>query len=377
MSAKLSDPARYLPQLDSVRALAITAVVVYHFTHMAIGDDRLGILGGLGVELFFVLSGFLITGILLRARYGAEANAFDKRGVLKRFYIRRFLRIFPLYYFAIVIAIGFNLPGVPPAREVLGWLVTYTVNIAACLHGAGSLAAFGHFWSLSVEEQFYLFWPWFVLFAPRKMLFPGVITMIALGPLYRWFGFGAGFGPEALYHFTLSCLDSLGIGALLAMIHRSAINKEKFERILKGVALPVGLVASLALLLNNRWELGIPGVLAVTCYAPAHALVFAWLIHYASKGFTGRVGALLELTPVTYLGKISYGVYVYHPFIGYSMNYLLFSVAGAGSRTIAFLSPVLCIPIVLLVAAKSWEWLEKPINDYKSRFAEESVLQKS
>jgi peptidoglycan/LPS O-acetylase OafA/YrhL len=377
MNVKLTDPARYLPQLDSVRAVAITAVVVYHFTHMAIGDDRLGILGGLGVELFFVLSGFLITGILLRARQGAETRGLDRQGVMKRFYIRRFLRIFPLYYFAIVIAIGFNLPGVPPAHEVLGWLVTYTVNIAACLHGAGSLAAFGHFWSLSVEEQFYLFWPWVVLFAPRKALFPGVIAMIALGPLYRWYGFDAGFGPDALYHFTLSCFDSLGIGALLAMIHRSAINKEKFERFLNGVALPVGLVVSLALLLNVRWELGIPGVLAVTCYGPAHALLFAWLIHFASRGFPGRIGAMLEFKPITYVGKISYGVYVYHPFIAYTMNYLLFSVAGAGSRTIAFLGPVLSIPIVLLVSAKSWQWLEKPINDYKGRFAEESVLQKS
>ncbi len=373
MNTQPADPAKHLPQLDSLRALAITAVVLYHYTHMAIGDDRLGVMGGLGVELFFVLSGFLITGILLRARHGAEARGLEKRSVLKRFYIRRFLRIFPLYYFAIVIAIGFNLPGVPPAGDVLGWLVTFTVNIAAGLHGAGMLGAFGHFWSLSVEEQFYLGWPWFVLFAPRRALIPGCLLMIASGPIYRWYGHNAGFGPDAMYHFTISCFDQLGLGSLLAIVRSTSCKPVVVERFMKYVAFPVGLLASLLMLFSN--QLSIPGIVAVLFLSLASSLFFVWLIYFASIGFRGRIGTLLELRPVTYVGKISYGIYVYHPFIAFSMNYILYILAGASTRTIALLSPILSVPIVLLISAKSWEWLEKPINDYKSRFSDESVRQ--
>jgi peptidoglycan/LPS O-acetylase OafA/YrhL len=142
------------------------------------------------------------------------------------------------------------------------------------------------------------------------------------------------------------------------------------ERVLKYVALPVGLTATLLMFFSGR--LAIPGVVAVLFFSLASSLFFAWLIHFASLGFGGRIGALLELRPVTYIGKISYGIYVYHPFIAYSMNFLIYKLTGASSHTIALVSPVLCVPVVLFVAAKSWAWMEKPINDFKSRFSDDT-----
>jgi len=367
-----ADSPKYMPQLDALRAFAIAAVLAYHYSGMALGD-RLAFMGGLGVDLFFTLSGFLITGILLRSRARSEASGLEKGRTLKRFYLRRSLRIFPLYYFVIAVAFVFRLPGVPPWNEVLGWLLTYTVNIGAGLKGSGFLHVFGHFWSLSVEEQFYLVWPWFVLFAPRKALIPGVVSMIALAPLYRWFAVAAGYGPDATYHFTVSCFDTLGMGSLLAMIHASGISASAVERFLRWIALPVGLTASVGFLLGAT--LGIPGPIAVAFYGLAHALFFVWLIHFSGKGFGGKFGAFLQLEPITYVGKISYGIYVYHPFIAYGVNHLLHQLWGASDRVISVLGPALCVPLVVLVSSASWFWLERPINAFKDRFSDDPRAQ--
>jgi len=371
MDDNSADTPGYRPQLDGLRALAIAMVLSYSYSQMALGD-RLATLGGIGVEFLFTLTGFLITQSLLQARFAEKKTAPEKLGVLKRFYIRRILRIFPLYYFAIAVVMILGLPGVPPARDVLVWLVTFTANIAACLKGGGALGAFGQFWSISVGAQFYLAWPWFVLFASRKALVPGVLLMIALAPLYRWFAFDAGFGADALRHFTLSCTDLFGIGALLAIIRATPAGLSEVEPLLNRIALPVGLAGSLVLYFHA--QLGFPESMAVMFFETANALVFIWLIHYASMGFGGRFGAFLELAPLVYIGKISYGIYVYQSFVAYSTNYLLYSLMGAKDGTIALLGPALSLPLVLLASHLSWSRLEKPINNMRRRFIEPPTL---
>src|SRR5262245_34719431 len=142
-----------LPQLDGLRALAVLGVLVCHST-----DSEWAHLGPFGVRLFFVISGFLITRILLEQR-GAPVGS-----VLRAFYWRRLGRIAPLYYVALIVYWSFGVPG---ARELWPWLVTYTSNM---VDPATPLGFVGHFWSLAVEEQFYLVWPPLVLLLSRRTL---------------------------------------------------------------------------------------------------------------------------------------------------------------------------------------------------------------
>lgn len=163
----------YVPQLDALRALAVTGVIVHHY----VPAHELGILAIGGVKLFFVLSGFLITRLLLAARGDVERGRLGRVGAVGRFYARRALRIFPLYYVVVAVLVAVNLP---PAREILPWLLTYTLNFHMASHGY--VDHFAHFWTLAVEEQFYAVWPWVVLFAPRRVLRPVMLALIAVAP---------------------------------------------------------------------------------------------------------------------------------------------------------------------------------------------------
>lgn len=187
----------YMPQLDGLRAVAVGAVLVHHLLNKSLLPAPLAHIpwGFAGVRLFFVLSGFLITGILLRARIDADRAGTSPLWVIRQFYARRFLRIFPLYYFVIFAGAIINLP---PIREEFWWLVSYLFNFRIA-----SLGWFpenvAHFWILAVEEQFYLFWPLLMLFAPRWSLLWLSLTMVAIGPVFRALILGFGLYAPALY----------------------------------------------------------------------------------------------------------------------------------------------------------------------------------
>ena len=132
--------------------------------------------GEWGVQLFFVLSGFLITGILLRCR--GDEDAGGKISRMRQFYVRRFLRIFPLFYAVLFAAALLN---IRPVRETLLWHVSYLSNLQMALAGGWS-GPVSHFWSLAVEEQFYLLWPCLILFLPRKYLLWAILIAIATAP---------------------------------------------------------------------------------------------------------------------------------------------------------------------------------------------------
>jgi peptidoglycan/LPS O-acetylase OafA/YrhL len=200
---------KYMIQLDSLRTIAVFTVIASHYApnytnHFAWGYAA--------VFLFFVLSGFLITGILLRARDKDENCQTSKFASLKRFYFRRTLRIFPLYY-AIVLFCLFLLPTV---RETWLWHMLYAVNFKIALNG-DSIGLTTPFWSLGVEEQFYLIWPIIILFMPHKWLYPLFITLIAAGPVSRLIFVINGFDSVVFAYLPTSCLDALGLGSLLAL----------------------------------------------------------------------------------------------------------------------------------------------------------------
>jgi peptidoglycan/LPS O-acetylase OafA/YrhL len=349
-------PFGYRPQLDGLRAFAVAGVVIHHFLANGWGTGAI-----LGVKLFFVLSGFLITTILLRARGGVEVGG-DRWHEAKRFYVRRFLRIFPLYYFVVLVCLVIDLE---PAREIVGWLATYTLNFKIAWQGYYE-ASFAHFWTLAVEEQFYLAWPWVILFAPRRWLPAITAALVAVGPLYRWqatMGDGSGL---ATYVMTPAYADTLGMGALLAVLSHDAGWRRLVEKHLTATVLPFSAATFLTLyyLEARGWDGGAGlffGDLALSG-------VFCWLIAGAARGFGGPAGQLLEARPFRYLGRISYGIYVYHPFVP-ALCLWMFARAGWSYQVHPVRDFVLFTAVTLLVSAVSWRVLEKPLNDLGHREA--------
>jgi peptidoglycan/LPS O-acetylase OafA/YrhL len=272
----------------------------------------------MGVRLFFVISGFLITGILLRSRDQVEASGQSPLFALRSFYIRRFLRIFPIYYLALLVAWVAN---VGPARQTLFWHLTYLSNIYTTLTGdvPGALAPY---WTLAVEEQFYLVWPWLLLFLPRKYLLPAILTTIVLGPAVRMGGILLDVTPLRVGRLPFACLDTLGLGSLLALASQSPSAAPKLLKHLLRLSLPVGIplfAVSLLVHVSDFNHLSIPfpswtGKLSVVTFDLGLALLSVRLVAAAVAGFRGAIGSMLNLPALVYLGGISYGIYVYHVF---------------------------------------------------------------
>jgi len=215
--------------LDGVRGLAVLFVLLYHAGGVVLG----GLLLQSGVDLFFVLSGFLITTILIRTR--------ERSDYFRLFYLRRAVRIFPLYYLVLglmltgaAVAIHFGVQNdvsYPEAQNLLdnqlwGWL--YQVNNLIALKGPIAFPGLSHLWSLSVEEQFYLAWPLVVLLVPRKRLFAVCIGVAAFSMLFRS-GSYILISRDFAYHFTLCRLDGLTLGAAGAVVLQTPHLRERFK----------------------------------------------------------------------------------------------------------------------------------------------------
>jgi len=341
------------PQLDSLRAIAVLAVLLGHFAYVPVAQE--------GVQLFFVLSGFLITRILIEGRSQFEHLSFSPRiFLLRQFYVRRFLRIFPPYYtllFVLALITLASPSGTVRGSSVAFWQsiwfhVTYTSNFWFAFTGKWDPWITSHFWSLAVEEQFYLFWPWIILCVHKKYLWIAAILLSLLGPAFRAIMVSYNTGHITGGTLTPTYFDFLGLGGLVATVWeqpkaQSAIRTAGgITAVLLGVSLVFGLTMPQAMTL---W-----------------AVSFAAFVSKAAEGFAGPVGYLLNLQPARYIGRISYGIYLYHlPVLvlsrltaekaGRQLNvgFKLFAIAGV---------------ISVLVAAVSWHFLEGPINSLKRFF---------
>lgn len=339
-----------LIQLDALRAFAVLGVILHHSVHWSGGVP----LGPYAVRLFFVLSGFLITGILLRAR---EKSADRNRGyTIRSFYARRFLRIFPVYYAALAVLI---LLGQPEIGETVGWHVSYLSNVLASRADVDIQPIWGHLWSLSVEEQFYLLWPALVLFLPRRWLPAAFLSAVAFGPAFRLFA-GVNYGVKPAVYLTPGCLDSLGLGAFLAWL----ASRQKWERTRDSFcrwALFAGMLLIAATAASVHWDISWRLWLLARDLGPA--LVFCWLVNRAANGFQGWPGKLLEYRPLVYVGTISYGMYLFHNFIPWLCQTMNLALPGHGFTRFLVLAP-----LTTALAAASWHLFEKPLNDLKDRF---------
>jgi len=346
---------KYMPQLDALRAFAVLAVMVHHFLPVDryLKGDYLT-LGLLAVRLFFVLSGFLMTGILLGYRRDEPRNA------LRRFYFRRVLRIFPIYYLTLFVAMALQVRSI---QQGAIWHLTYLSNFVAPFHPEWMGPA-SHFWTLAVEEQFYFVWPFIMLFTPRKHLAKVIIGTIALAVIFRAVVLWTLVIPnEAAGVFTFATLDSLGGGALLALLRYEEKLRPRIPALMK-----LFLIAGIAILALTTfgyvYQIGFRVVYTLLTFGVS--LVFVVLIEKTSRGFNGRAKSVMEHPIILYIGKISYGLYVYHNFmLAIVLYYLVKTGIGHDYRLIAPLSTLL----TFATAITSWHLIERPLSQLKNKFS--------
>jgi peptidoglycan/LPS O-acetylase OafA/YrhL len=345
---------KYMVQLDALRAFAIIGVLFHHF----LPTSKIATWGSgyFGVRLFFVLSGYLITLILLKCRGFVEEKGQSVSFTLKQFYIRRFLRIFPVFY--LVLFASFLL-GHQEVQENFWWHFAYGSNFLFALQGFWGEST-AHFWSLAVEEQFYIIWPVLIIYTPKRYLFKLIIALIASGPIFRSLVLFSEMNSIAMETVIFSSADSLGMGALFAYASHKPILKEKL--VFWGQWM-VPVVVIWYFMGGNNFNHLIDWIVI----DPIRALAFVWLIDRAGHGFGGLVGRMLEFKPLVYLGKISYGVYVYHLF----MPIVLESILGYLEMPLPESEAgqfILLVFATLAVAIPSWHFFEKPINNLKKGF---------
>lgn len=335
-----SPSLQYMPQLDGLRAVAVFAVVYSHFT---VGAFHVGYFGRIGVLLFFVLSGYLITSILLRYR-----DSFSIAKVLGSFYVRRALRLLPVYF----LFLGLLLILGQMHWTALPWYLVYLQNVGYGFAGLNPGIS-GHLWSLAVEEQFYFIWPVVVLLSPKSYLPRILISAIVLAVVYRATVLWAMWPVEnvpilwARAQFQLfGCMDSLALGSLLAV--RPDIPTKIWLR--------AAMVALVLLVLIMWWASALRSIYLDL----ATALVCVYVVHLAEQG---RLSRFLAAKPIVHIGKISYGVYVYH-----KLFQLWFPAQESATALEAAFHVLFVFALTIVVASISWSLMEAPALRLKRYF---------
>jgi peptidoglycan/LPS O-acetylase OafA/YrhL len=363
--------------LDGVRGVAIVMVLCVHF----IGDStpytafgraivKLANYGIWGVDLFFVLSGFLITGLLYDSKTSAH--------YFRDFYVRRTLRIFPLYYavlallFIVLPALGTPYPtGLAESARHQMWLWLYASNVYLAIHRAWALPYVGHFWSLAVEEQFYLLWPVVILSFGRRSLLGICVAVTALALALRSALSFAGAGSVAAGVLTPCRFDALCVGGFLALAVRSV----SLERVARTARLWLGPLLCLVLLASG-WNAmrGSLSDVVLPLRGTLIALTFgALLVTSLAAPAESGLSRLLRSRVLCFLGTRSYGLYVFHGIIAYGMGEHQAALDALAARLRPGAAMVIQAGagagVSILVAAFSYELFEKHFLRLKNRFA--------
>jgi peptidoglycan/LPS O-acetylase OafA/YrhL len=377
----------HIPALDGIRGVAILLVVLSHLTptgpnarhglsHLIV---RLSDSGTIGVDLFFVLSGFLITGILLRSK--------NSRRYFLNFYGRRALRIFPIYYFVLaLVAIAlFTMPALSSYENLRSnwpYFWFYGTNILIARYGQaaveGRWLGLGYLWSLAVEEHFYLFWPMIVFLCSRKTLIRVCVALLVIAPLFRAFSPLMWRDSIAAYVLTWCRMDSLVIGAVLAILTQDTPAAAVVRRFRW-----IGLISTPLFLSYVAIRLIHPSLVhdavSRTLENSITALFFVSLIALALvPGWTSKI---MTSRTLRFFGVYSYGIYVWHGVLLNVINEAL------STRRLSFGSDhlwigviphyVLSIAAMTLVAMLSYHLLEQPFLKLKRYFDDGKISRKS
>jgi peptidoglycan/LPS O-acetylase OafA/YrhL len=360
-----------IPELDGVRGIAILLVLLFHFQ----GPKPASIpsivlipqgLGWSGVDLFFVLSGFLITGILVETR--RSGNYFSS------FYARRMLRIFPLYLVFIFACFEIALP--LAHHFGYGEHSNNSLQMWYWLHLSNWRSAFGqdvgplsHLWSLSIEEQFYLIWPMVVLLVRPSRLGYVCLALMVIPLSLRLAFVNSGFGWELLHRLTPFRIDSLAVGCLIALLVR---NKLWLSIVRPRLRLITSFALALLLAVLVFAKTPSPGSpLMITWGYTTFALAYGCLVFsaYLYSGSSRWLASQLRSAPLRAFGRYSYAMYVIHwPIVGLLSKVLAPLAPKNGGIVLWILSPLLGILISFALSLVSWNLLEKHFLRLKGRF---------
>jgi peptidoglycan/LPS O-acetylase OafA/YrhL len=381
-------PLRYFEHLDTLRFIAFFSVFSLHVVFMNSyfnGSDWYQWIssslirnGDLGVNFFFVLSGFLITNILLREQ--AESGKIH----IPSFYARRFLRIWPLYF--VVVLIGFVLlpallntnpeaaPFAPEFMNVpsnrIGWYLSFLANFDITYHSYPS-PVLAVLWSVSVEEQFYIFWPLLLVLVPRKLLMPALLVVLAGAATFRYMN----WENAAIIRFhTLSCFSDISMGALLAygLFHSEKLRLFFANMPRQTIVFPY--VAALILIIIRETTYGplfYPIAGWVVALEPAlFSAFFAFVIaeqHYSKDSFV-KFGTFKLLSS---WGKLSYGMYCLHLVAIWLVIFTFKSLnwqPDPQSPWVFLIQIILSFALTLGLASLSYRYFEMPFNKFREKF---------
>lgn len=297
----------YYNELDGVRAIAALMVMFYHFFQHLYSDNfvfnifkKISVVGQTGVSLFFVLSGFLITRILF---FNKKSDTY-----FSTFYIRRALRIFPLYYlflilFYFVVPLIINMPISSFGDQFYYWV--YLQNFANTFNWK----SYGppHFWSLAVEEHFYFFWPLVIYFFDKKKIYFTVILLLLVAILSRIY---LNSKNLEVFYFTFSRIDELLLGALLAMMELKQLFLSKYCKKYFYLFTVSCIPTILLWLIFSGTTNSVIQVIKFPLLAINYFALVAFIISISKQNIIKKI---LTTRFFKYTGKISYGLYVYHP----------------------------------------------------------------
>lgn len=334
-------------ELDALRGLACLAIVFHHF------KPHLLPFGWAAVDLFFILSGYLITAIIIR-------HANEDRFLLN-FYVRRGLRIWPIYYLT-VLTIAAASPWLPRYHNYAGlpYILSYTQEVG--LHWGWPVPAFSeytlHMWSLAIEEQFYLLWPALIFLVGRRGVVPLALTVAAAAVWARSSGM--------YWRILLTRADGLAMGAILASLFasREAIRSHRaVPRVLAVLGL-AALAYLTVLIATGRMAKPeappSPGFSMLVINILGASIIGLVVYHRGKPALR-----FLRRPRLVWVGQLSYGIYVYH-YILMLLSDDIAQALGKGGRP--FWREALTVAIVFVLASLSWRFVELPMLRLKSRF---------
>ncbi len=337
---------KHLRDLDGIRGLSILFVLALHASYGNLGG------GFLGVDIFFVLSGFLITALLLAEHQNTG------RISLGSFYLRRAFRILPPI--ACCLVMTFFLWDIIAPPTVKFWpAATKVLLFVSNFAPTESMRILAHSWSLSIEEQFYLIWPLILcLYTKKSRTFPATVAVIGIVVTitFRWHHLAGGNDPSALYTTTVARLDSILIGALLAIwripvaraLHRAGATWLLFGASIALIGLLI--IGNRTMFLNTYWAFS-----AFACCSAA----FILLSLIAKENHPVR--RFLRLRPMIYMGSISYGLYIYH----YPIFAALETLRIPGNTSNLVWVTTLKATLSAATASVSWHFLEQPMIEWR------------
>jgi peptidoglycan/LPS O-acetylase OafA/YrhL len=352
----------HYPALDGLRGIAILLVVFYH----NFGFINYFFFGWLGVDLFFVLSGFLITDILLKTK--------GSPNYLKNFYIRRVLRIFPLYYVALILFL-ILIPNFTPDVLSLGyyvqnqiWFWAYLQNWLFIFYPSHTTSALNHFWSLAVEEQFYLIWPFVILLFRKTKRLIYLLIFLLIGVITLRFTLWT-FQIERIAYFnlyTFSRIDGICIGSLLAVLR--TVNHKAINRYFTIIVLGLAVLNFVFYFFNKQNQFSYP-YLAIAGYT-TFAIIFGLLVNEGVERQDTFISRLLSFRPFRFFGTISYSLYVFHwPVYLMTAN----TLKRWSEKNIEIINPSITASIIatilsVLLAWLSFHFFEKKFLALKKNF---------